>query len=105
MEGENSVPSKDELKLSLDNLKENDGAVVETEIKSSTSERQTDKNNITQSPRTDSGICCRAATSTELADALDEDQTMMQEPHLDTMAEITDISSGSENEDENLKRY
>ena len=42
------------------------------------------------------GICSRAATSAELTDVVD-DQTL-QEPHLDTMAEITDISSGSDHE-------
>ena len=101
-----SVLNKNELKLSLDNLKE-DGKEVENESKNSTSpERQTDngnKNNTTQSPRTDSGICSRAATSAEMTDAPDEDQTL-PEPHLDTMAEITDISSGSENEDEKLEK-
>ena len=91
-----------ELKLPLD-LKDRDEP--ENEIKCSYSpEREADsgnKNNTTQSPRTDSGICSRAATSAELTDVVD-DQTL-QEPHLDTMVEITDISSGSdhENEDDN----
>ena len=96
------IPDANELKLPLD-LKDRDEP--ENEIKCSYSpEREADsgnKNNTTQSPRTDSGICSRAATSAELTDVVD-DQTL-QEPHLDTMAEITDISSGSdhENEDDN----
>ena len=91
------IPDANELKLPLDHSGEAD---PEDEIKCSYSpERQADsgnKNNTTQSPRTDSGICSRVATSAELTDVAD-DQTL-QEPHLDTMAEITDISSGSEHE-------
>ena len=93
------IPDANELKVPLD-LEDKDDP--EDEIKCSYSlERQADsgnKNNTTQSPRTDSGICSRVATSAELTDVAD-DQTL-QEPHLDTMAEITDISSGSEHETE-----
>ena len=94
------TPDANENKLALDLIDKDE---PENEIKCSYSpERETEsgnKNNTTQSPRTDSGICSRVATSAELTDVAD-DQTL-QELHLDTMAEITDISSSSDQENEN----
>ncbi len=79
----------EDLKLSL--------AFLQHEAESNEGE-EPPETKFTPSPRTDSGIYSKAATSVEVS-ASQGDPTAAHEPHLDTMAEITDISDVDNDED------
>ncbi len=71
-------------------------------IRQDSADRQTGEQPTTvQSPRTDSGIESRAATSAEMGEVPGlTTAAAAPEPQLDTMAEITDLSFSSELEEE-----